>query len=481
MKLSDKKQDSSKPKVESPPPKKESISKEDVEKAHYLQVEDFILGHLMKEAKKVNSDMIFDVFEYLPEEAFNSPFNRALYSQMKHVFSQKGRLDTVVLIGELTKSKTLDSVGGGQRVIDLSVTYNPSTNLTTLTRELNEEYRRNILRQKLEEASDKLRRKDFSSVDAVIGEVDSQIYRLAERRNETVVDIVKATESLIGRANSIERYGLVGYSWGIGRLDLITSGIEPKKSYVVAAVKKAGKTKFLINTIRNLLKQKVPTLFLSMEMGPEAITAELISSVSEQSNNIFKANLEKDAEKLLRIASNKATEYISIDCQAFLSVAQIRHKIRAASQRGIKVVMLDYIQRMNFEFGADHNRRRTEASVIATAMANLADIGKEYGVAMIMLSQLANRAENVTPKISDVKESGGIAEAVDCIILIDNEDRRNGNYGMKTNSVNLIVEQRGGASGLVETIVDLSMSMYRDKAEPTREEMNWSGEPRDGQ
>lgn len=462
-----------------PNPLPQTVKKEDVVRDHYSQVEDLILGHLIKEAKRQNADTIFDVFDYLPEPAFQRAPNRAMYREMKKVFATKGRLDTVILVGELTKSRKIDEVGGPTRVVELSSTYNPSTTLATLVRELNEEYRRKELQNQLIEAADKLGRKDFDSVDAVIGEVDSKIYTLSERRLETTVDIVKATESLISRANSIEHYGLVGYSWGIPRLDILTSGIEHKKSYVIAAVKKAGKTKLLINTIRHLVKQKVPTLFLSMEMGPEAITAEIISSVSEQSNNIFKANLEKDAEKRLRVASNATTEYLTVDCQNFLTVSQIRHKVRAASQRGVKVVMLDYIQRMNFEFGTGHNRGRAEASVIAQAMAQIADIAKEYNVAFIMLSQLANRAENVTPKISDVKESGGIAEAVDCIILIDNEDRRNGNYGNKTNSVNLLVEQRGGSSGMVETFVDLGMSSYRDKAEPTKAEMNWSGEPQD--
>jgi len=441
----------------------------------YIELlEEYVLGHIFYEAKRSNIDAITEVFDMLPNDAFTKEKNKNLFILMKAIYALKGRIDTILIIGEANKEKQIDAIGGAGRVIDISLQYNPTTDLLTLTKELYEEHKRQELIRILENSLEKVKRHDYDNLSNVIGHIDTQIYRLSDTKSETIVDIPATAKRIIDRTDTIEKYGLIGYSWGIPKLDILTGGIEHKKTYVIGAVKKSGKTKFLINTLYHLVKQNVKTLFLSMEMGAEAITVELLSRFSEQSNNFLKAKLDKEIKQKF-INSINTIKNVTIDTQSFLTINQIRNKIRSASQCGTKVIMLDYIQRMNFEYGYGHHKGRNEASVIAFAMNRIADFAREYNVAIVMLSQLANKAENEIPKVSDLKDSGGIGESVDCIILIDNEDRRKGNYGKKTNCVNLIVEQRSGASGLVETVVDLSMSKYlplEDREEPP--DFSWS-------
>ena len=115
-------------------------------------------------------------------------------------------------------------------------------------------------------------------------------------------------------------------------------------------------------------------------------------------------------------------------------------------KKGVKVVFIDYLQRLNIPNDGD-----TRATAIQKTTAMLADCAKEFNVAIIFLSQLANRAEGQMAGVADLKESGGIAENVDCILILNNLDRIEGNYGeKKTNQIWISVEQRSGESALIK-------------------------------
>jgi replicative DNA helicase len=103
------------------------------------------------------------------------------------------------------------------------------------------------------------------------------------------------------------------------------------------------------------------------------------------------------------------------------------------------------------------------ATSISKTVAQLADIAKEFKVAIVFLSQLSNDAEGKQATVMHLKDSGGIGEGVDCIIILNNQDRINKNKSVKSNEVWLSIEQRSGSSGQIKCIVDLGKSIYVEK------------------
>jgi replicative DNA helicase len=137
-----------------------------------------------------------------------------------------------------------------------------------------------------------------------------------------------------------------------------------------------------------------------------------------------------------------------IDDRKGLTTEQIIATIRRYARRGVKVFLLDYLQRVCFETARGENR----ATAIQDACGQLADAAKKYDVALLVLSQLANKAESQKkrPTGKDFKESGGIAEACDCAIILHNVDRVEGNHTKKkrTCKFEIVVDfQRVGQSG----------------------------------
>jgi replicative DNA helicase len=111
---------------------------------------------------------------------------------------------------------------------------------------------------------------------------------------------------------------------------------------------------------------------------------------------------------------------IFIDDTPSLSIFDLRAKCRRlASQHGIKLIMIDYLQLMTAQTGAKGGNREQEISTISR---NLNALAKELAVPVIALSQLSRAVEtrggSKRPLLSDLRESGAIEQDADIVSFI---------------------------------------------------------------
>jgi len=258
--------------------------------------------------------------------------------------------------------------------------------------------------------------------------------------------------------------GGLGYSWGIPLLDIKTRGIIPGRYTVIGGLKKSGKTLFAVNTVAELVgNQNVPCLIFSLEMSFDGIAWALLSRQAnvdsallgtDRINNVQISEIEQQAEKI------DTNWPIYIDSRKGITVEQITAAIRRHVRKGVKVVVIDYLQRIDIPNLSDNR-----ATAIQKAVNKLADAAAKYDVALLVLSQLANRAEfQRRPTVADFKESGGITEACDCALLLHNVDRAESHFKEedKTRRLEIIVAfQRVGESGLqVDVTHDLKTAHF---------------------
>ena len=112
---------------------------------------------------------------------------------------------------------------------------------------------------------------------------------------------------------------------------------------------------------------------------------------------------------------------IYIDDSSRVTPAEILSKCRrlAASEGGLDLVMIDYIQLMGGEIknGNDFNRQQEIASITR----DLKIMAKELDVPVIALSQL-RRIQTKEPQLSDLRESGAIEQDADIVMFINRPD-----------------------------------------------------------
>lgn len=259
--------------------------------------------------------------------------------------------------------------------------------------------------------------------------------------------------------------GGLGFSWGLPKLDRVTRGIIPGNYYAIGALKKTGKTLFGVSVTSELAgRQEVGCYVFSLEMSATGIALAYLSRASKcDSANLCTTKISKSqADEIASKAEEiEASWPLYIDDRKGLTIEQVICTIRRYARRGVKVFLLDYLQRVTFETARGENR----ATAIQEGCSRLADAAKKYNVALLVLSQLANRAEfEKRPTGKDFKESGGIAEACDCAIILHNVDRIQGNFkrNKRTNRFEIVVDfQRVGESGRSITCThDLSTAHF---------------------
>lgn len=258
-----------------------------------------------------------------------------------------------------------------------------------------------------------------------------------------------------------------GYSFGISDIDRITNGILVPKLFTIGALKKSGKTRFVIQIIRELMKQKIPAAFLSLEVPEYEVYKMLKASfIGMEDSQLRAGNLlylsKDDLQKLKDIQFNK--EELMIECNNGLNLADVLKRIRKYAQLGAKVVFIDFFQRITHDI-------KNKVNELEEIAQRLADTTREYNIAVFMLSQLSNIAEKETPSLSHLKGTGGLAEASDTIMILDNVYRRTRDERYR-NRIDIEITQRYGESGSISIYGDLGRCAFNNYHKDADEMMN---------
>jgi replicative DNA helicase len=207
-------------------------------------------------------------------------------------------------------------------------------------------------------------------------------------------------------------------------LDKLTSGWQPSDLIIIAARPGMGKTAFVLSMARNMaVDYGHPVALFSLEMSSVQLITRLISSETGLSSEKLRTGkLEKHEWEQLSIkVKNLEKAPLYIDDTPSLSIFDLRAKARRlASQHGIKMIVVDYLQLMTA--GGNGKGGGNREQEISTISRNLKALAKELNVPVIALSQLSRavetRGSSKRPLLSDLRESGAIEQDADIVSFI---------------------------------------------------------------
>lgn len=240
---------------------------------------------------------------------------------------------------------------------------------------------------------------------------------------------------------------LSGIGTGFFKLDQKTDGLQLREMAIIAARPSIGKTAIAIAIAVNAaIKNKVPTLFISLEMSKEAIFRRAVSAVGNISMHNLKSGdlTEGDMRSMSTSAGKIANSPIwFLDGSSSQSVASITANVRRAVRKyQVRLVIVDYLQKVK---AADRAEKRTYE--VAEVSGKLKDIAVQTGVAMLCLAQLNReneRDKGRIPRLTDLADSGQIERDADLVMLLD-RDRKEA-----TGDASIIIaKQRDGECGCV--------------------------------
>jgi replicative DNA helicase len=290
-------------------------------------------------------------------------------------------------------------------------------------------------------------------VEDILDQAEKSIFEITEDKitphvyplSEVIKDSFRTIEELYDRKERIS-----GVPTGFINLDQYTSGLQPSDLIIVAGRPSMGKTAFALDMARNAATQaEIPVLIFSLEMSRQQLATRMLCSEARVDAHRLRSGYigERDWPRLTSAAGVLSEAPIYIDDSPAMSVLQMRAKARRLkADRGLGLVVVDYLQLMSGRSGAD--RREQEISEISRSLKALA---KELHLPVIALSQLNRKVEDRTdkrPVMADLRESGAIEQDADVILFIYRDEMYDENSKQKGIAEIIIGKQRNGPSGV---------------------------------
>ena len=245
--------------------------------------------------------------------------------------------------------------------------------------------------------------------------------------------------------------------FGFSRIDDALT-IAGGKLIVIGARPSVGKSALLLHLALNTIDAGRRVLLVSLEMSETEVIGRMVSRKSGiPAGRISNRNLSDD--ELGRVAESFSLlpgDRFCIGTQAQTPRDVRREALRMRANGGLDLIVMDYLQLMTP--GQKAGNRTEAVGIISRGLKLLA---MELGVPVLTASQLSRASErNDAPRLSDLRESGSIAQDADAVLLLHAPDEK------ETPTRQLILaKNRQGRCGGIDLLFDGSRMLFSEKSE----------------
>lgn len=431
-----------------------------------LEAEMSILG-----ACFLSSYALDKVCEEVTSDMFFSEANKIIFDAIFSLHQNKGPLDTTMLVNEIEKKTSINSIGGLEylsEVIDSVITAANIDYYIDIVRE-------KALRRKLIEVSTSITTSAFdeeTETNDIIDNAEKKIFTVTKARKagefKNIIDVMKSTEERLESLAKNDK-DITGIATGFYDFDKLTSGLHENELIIVAARPAMGKTAFAVNLAVNAaINSKKNVALFNLEMSAEQLAMRMISAQGGIDQNKLKTGrLEhNDWKKVNEAISELSDTNLFIEDASGITVSEIRAKCRrlATQGPGLGLVVIDYLQLIDGSAKYAGNRQQ-EVSEISRSLKTMAMELKVPVIALAQLSRSVELRENKRPIMSDLRESGSIEQDADIVAFLYRDDYYNKSAQEQTNIsvTELIVgKHRNGNTGTIELLFERNMSNFRN-------------------
>ncbi|MCI8366861.1 MAG: replicative DNA helicase [Eggerthellaceae bacterium] len=387
-----------------------------------VEAEEAVLAACM-----LNSEATEEIVLKLKPENFFRPAHRIIFESIMDLVLRRIPVDPLVLADTLKSKGQLDSVGGADYLIGLTMDTYALNNWQRHT----DIVKRNAILRELVFAAAEINALAYDAPDdlnSVVEEAEKTLFNVTEKRvsssfvkADTLVNDVY--EELV--ALSAQGGAIAGVPTGFRDVDALIHGLRGGDLIILAARPGVGKTSFALNLAVNAAKTGVSVAFFSLEMSAGQLMQRMLCSEACLSLSKIRAGSIQDSDwAALADASGILSQLdLYIDDSPGLSILEARAKARRELRHAVGekkgLIIVDYLQLMQPPAARRDGNRAVEVGEISRGLKVLA---KEMDMPVIALSQLSRAVEmrgKKRPMLSDLRESGSIEQDADIVMFID--------------------------------------------------------------
>ncbi len=342
---------------------------------------------------------------------------------------------------------------------------------------------------------------------------ESALYKVAEGEGETgsmKSFLAASTEAIKNVEKALQSGGhLSGITTGLDSVNTKVGGLHNSDLIILAGRPGMGKTALATNIAFNAAQRwlreredNIPedkgvgarVAFFSLEMSADQLATRILAEQSGISSELLRMGKisREDFRELSRASRELQDLPLFIDDTPALTIAALRTRARRLQrQKGIGLIVVDYLQLLQGSGRGSNDNRVNEISEISRGLKTLA---KELGVPVIALSQLSRaveQREDKRPQLSDLRESGSIEQDADMVWFVFREDYYEANkqpdpaneaatqawrekmeriFGL---SELIVAKQRHGSTGKVRLKFEAKITKFSDLADDSYQDMGY--------
>jgi replicative DNA helicase len=372
-----------------------------------IEAECGVLGSII-----IDPEAIVQVSDFLHADDFYRDAHHTIYEVILQLYEEHEPADFITICDELERRNKLEEVGGASYITSLINQVPTSGNVEFYARIVE----RTAILRRLIHAAGQIAAIAYEEGDADIAldKAEQLIFSISQRHSHS--DFTHMREVLAEYMNKLdklhERRGtIVGVPTGFTDLDRITGGLQKSDLIVLAARPGIGKSSLALSLAHNTaLKYHNSIAVFSLEMSKDQLAQRLLSmDASIDQQRLRTGIIEEDEwDRIVYAMDTLSESNIWIDDTAGISTMDMRSKARRLhAERGIDLIIVDYLQLMQATIGGRRNENRVqEISEISRSLKGLA---RELNVPVLALAQLSRAVESrqsKVPQLSDLRESG---------------------------------------------------------------------------
>jgi len=380
-----------------------------------LGAEEGVLGSAL-----LSPDCLDDLALVLSPSDFYDPGHATLFARLLAMQNDGKRIDTTLLVTELTTHGELAVVGGIPRLAELSRRTPYARNALYYANSV----RDCATKRALIHAGSDLLRMGYGQVGAaadLVARAEALVFEIRDNRlNDSHVSDIRTTMMRAFDALSERMDGkstVFGKPTGFPDLDSIVA-LRPGNLMILSARPGMGKTAFALNIARNIAETE-PVLVFTMEMdslslSDRMLAAESAVNIHKMRNGFLGAS---DREQLVEAAARLSRVALTFDDATDRNVNEMAAIARRLKRRAgtLGLVVVDYLQLIRAEDG-----RAPREQQIARMTAELKKMAREIDCPLLCLAQLNRQAESSggKPRLSQLRESGAIEQDADVVVFL---------------------------------------------------------------
>lgn len=465
----------------------DSFKKKDLRSLPYsVEMEKSLLGCCVLEGGQESLALCIE--NKITADSFYYPFHRVIFEAIYDMYRRGQPLLEGTLLEYLEATNRTQLAGGRSYVLQVCDCIDNVIHM----RHFIDRLRDYELLRRLITVSTKIVEQAYGatmSVAQFVSEAEEQIYSVSQDTIRQSATHVKASVNQavqMAQMAFMHRGQINGVSTGFIDLDRMLCGLHSGEVIVLAARPSMGKTSMGLNFAESAIlppagRDRVPTLFFSLEMSSDQLAMRLICGragidMAALRNGYAPAGQET---RLVNAAREFSDAPLWIDESSNLTILELRARARrACSQYKIGLIIVDYLQLVS---GMDSRTPREQQ--VAEISRGVKSMAKELKVPVVLLSQLNRESEKDgrQPRVSDLRESGSIEQDADVVLLlarprgtseederasVDEDDVTPAGFSLVEREL-IIAKQRNGPVGVVHLLFDRRLTKFRNHA--TRE------------